>query len=141
MNSTRIIVIQLKELIMTILFSVLGVILLGILIYIFVPKDKIVEESSNTYIPGKYISSIILGDKSVEIEVVVSEKEISSINFLNLDEQQKIFYPLVQPTMANISQKIIDNQSLDVEISSNSEATSSMLLNAIKDAINKAIIN
>lgn len=137
MNSTKIIVIQLKELIMTILFSVIGVILLGILIYIFIPKDKMINES-NIYIPGKYTSAIVLGNKNVDIEVTVDNKEITSINFLNLDSQQEIFYPLIQPTMASISQKIIDKQTLNVDIPSDSVATGDMLIKAIEEAVNKA---
>lgn len=137
MNSTKIIVIQLKELIMTILFSVLGVILLGILIYIFIPKDKIVQ--SNSYIPGKYTSSIVLGNTTVDIEIEVDNQEITAINFLNFNSEQEVFYPLVEPAMAEISKKIIDKQSLNIEIPEDSSATSNMLLEAIRQALNKAI--
>lgn len=137
MNSTKIIVIQLKELIMTILFSVLGVVLLGILIYIFIPKDKIAQ--SNLYIPGKYTSSIILGTKTVDIEIEVDNQEITAINFLNLNSEQEVFYPLVEPAMTELSKKIIDKQSLNIEIPENSSATSTMLLKAIQEAVNKAV--
>lgn len=137
MNSTKIIVIQLKELIMTILFSVLGVVLLGVLIYIFIPKDKMVQ--NNLYIPGKYTSSIVLGSKTVDIEIEVDNQEITAINFLNLNSEQEVFYPLVEPAMAEISKKIIDKQSLNIEIPENSSATSTMLLKAIQEAVNKAV--
>lgn len=137
MNSTKIVVIQLKELIMTVLFSVLGVILLGILIYIFVPKDKSVD---SIYIPGKYTSSITLGDKNIDVEVTVDNNEILSIELLNLDEQQQVFYPLVEPAMANISEQIIDKQSLDIDLSSNSSKTESIILEAIKQALNQALV-
>lgn len=136
MNSTKIIVIQLKELIMTVLFSVVGVILLGILIYIFIPKSKSVD---SMYIPGHYISSITLGDKNIDVEVTVDNNKILAIEFLNLNQEQQVFYPLVQPTMEEISKQILDKQSLEINISSNSP-TENMILNAIKEAVNKASV-
>ncbi len=137
MNSTKIIVIQLKELIMTVLFSVLGVILLGILIYIFVPKDKSVD---SIYIPGKYISSLTLGNKNIDVEVTVNNNEILSVKLLNLDEQQQVFYPLVEPAMTDISKQIIDKQSLDIDISSDSSETEIMILETVKQALDKALV-
>lgn len=140
MNSTKIIVIQLKELIMTVLFSVAGVILLGILIYIFIPKDKTASQDS-IYIPGKYTSSITLGDSKVDVEVTVDENKITSIEFLDLNSEQQVFYPLIQPTMAEISKAIIDNQSLDIQTSSDSEATGNILIEAIQQALDKATVS
>ncbi len=137
MNSTKIIVIQLKELIMTVLFSVLGVILLGILIYIFVPKDKSVD---SIYMPGKYISSLTLGDKNIDVEVTVNNNEILSVKLLNLDEQQQVFYPLVESAMTNISKQIIDKQSLDIDISSDSSETEVLILETVKQALDKALV-
>ncbi len=145
MNSPKIVVVQLKEVIMTVIFSILGIILLGLIIYIFIPKDKptnatVYETENNLYIPGKYTSSIALGDKIVEIEVEVSKNKIVSIELVNLDEEQEIFYPLVKPAMANLSEQIISNQSLETEFDSDSEVTESVLLNAITDALEQAKI-
>ncbi len=122
---------------MTILFSVLGVILLGILIYIFVPKDKSVD---SIYIPGKYISSLTLGNKNIDVEVTVNNNEILSVKLLNLDEQQQVFYPLVEPAMTDISKQIIDKQSLDIDISSDSSETEIMILETVKQALDKALV-
>lgn len=139
MNSTKIIVIQLKELIMTIIFSLIGVILLGILIYIFIPKDKPASQN-NIYIPGKYTSSIMLGDKSVDVEVVVDTNKITAIDFRNLEEEQEVFYPLAQPTLNDMSEKIISTQSLDMSISEDTDITANLLLEAISEAVDKASV-
>lgn len=137
MNSPKMIVIQLKELIMTILFVILGVILLGILIYIFIPKDKTINES-NSYIPGVYKSSIMLGNTTADIEVVIEGNKIKSIGFTELDEMQKEFYPLVQTTMADMSKKIVQSQSLDMEFPDDAFTTGNMLLGAVKNALDQA---
>jgi len=146
MNSTKIIVVQLKEVIMTVIFSILGVILLGLIIYIFIPKDKAAnapvssqEMEYSLYIPGKYTSSIALGNKEVEIEVTVNKNEITSIKFVNFDEEQEIFYPLVKPAMANLSEQIISSQSLEAEFDADSEFTMNVLLSAITDALEQAM--
>lgn len=139
MNSTKIIVIQLKELIMTIIFSLIGVILLGILIYIFIPKDKPASQN-NIYIPGKYTSSIMLGDKSVDVEVVVDTNKITAIDFRNLEKEQEVFYPLAQPTLNDMSEKIISTQSLDMSISEDTDITANLLLEAISEAVDKASV-
>lgn len=139
MNSTKIIVIQLKELIMTVIFSIIGVILLGILLYIFIPKDKAAKES-NLYVPGKYISTVTLGNTPVNIQVAVSDKKIESITFEDLSTEQEVFYPLAQPTMDDMAQKIINKQSLDIEISEQSSYTANVFLDAIQQALEEAAI-
>jgi uncharacterized protein with FMN-binding domain len=122
---------------MTILFVVLGVVLLGILIYIFIPKAKAINQN-HSYIPGKYKSSVMLGKTSADIEVVIKNNKIASIGFLGLDETQKEFYPLVQTTMANMSKQIVKTQSLEMEFTEDTMTTGNLLLTAVKDALAQA---
>jgi uncharacterized protein with FMN-binding domain len=137
MNSTKIIVIQLKELLYTVVFAVLGLILIGALIFMLLPnkKDKTTQVQ---YQPGIYSSSFMLKEQPVNLEVTVNENEITSVRLMDMTSELELMYPLVQPTIATLERQIVKHQRLDITLASDSPATSQVLLQAVENALSKA---
>jgi uncharacterized protein with FMN-binding domain len=138
MGGTKIMVLQMKEIIKTALFAVAGIGLLLLLVYFFIPKSDGLESSSTSYEPGTYAVTLKLSNGDVGIEVAVSEHEITSIGFSNLPAEQQVFYPLLEPTMEMLKTSIIDSQSLDVPVPADSFVTGSVLISAIDEALELA---
>lgn len=138
---TKIVVLRMKQLIFTGILAVLGILLILLLLAMFLHKDNDTGETVPTmkYSPGVYTSSVMLNDTAVDVQVIVDENNINSISLVNLDDTVETMYPLVKPAMEELSKQIIDSQSLEeVTYSQNNQYTSIVLLNAIKDAIEKA---
>ena len=73
------------------------------------------------------------------MEVVVDDNHINSITLVNLDESTAAMYPLMQPTLDNITQQVYEKQSLDnISYGDDNQYTSMVLLNAIQAALDKA---
>ena len=139
-SKTKIVVLHLKELIYTAIFAVLGILLILLLIFMFLPdnKDKTTKETMK-YTAGVYTSSIQLNNNAIDVEVMVDDTHINSISLVNLDETTAAMYPLMQPALDNLSQQIYENQSLEnISYEDDNQYTSMVLLNAIQDALDKA---
>ncbi len=139
-SKTKIVVLHLKELIYTAIFAVLGILLIILLIFMFLPdnKDKTTKETMK-YTAGVYTSSIQLNDNAIDVEVMVDSTQINSISLKNLDETTAAMYPLMQPALDNISQQIYEKQSLEnISYEDDNQYTSMVLLQAIQAALDKA---
>lgn len=140
-SKTKIVVIQLKELIYTTLFVVLGILLVLLLIFMFLPGNKKAEKKSAsvTYVPGVYTASILLNENAIDVEVAVDANHINSIRLVHLDNAVTAMYPLIEPTLEHITKQIYENQSCEnINYSADSKYTSIVLLDAIKNALSKA---
>jgi len=137
MGGTRIIVLQLKEIIKTAVFVVLGVLVILLLVYLFIPRNK-PEVRSDLYIPGTYTAEIILHNNPVEVGVTVSEDKIIGVTMTNMAEIQEVFYPLFQPAMADLSKAIVESQSTDVVLSMDYPITGQIILDAVNAALSQA---
>ena len=139
-SRTKIVVLHMKEIIYTAIFGVLAIILIFLLIFMFLPKKGTHETDTQKYIPGIYSSSMTLNNNALEVEVTVDESHINSIRFSNLDESVATMYPLIQPAIEEIAEQVYEQQSLeDIQYSSNTPYTSQVIINAIDDALKKAI--
>ena len=79
MNSkTKIIVLHMKEIIYTVIFATLGILILCLLFFMF-SGDRHSSVSDKKYTPGVYTSSFTLGNEDLELEVSVSDTSINSI--------------------------------------------------------------
>ena len=139
-SKTKIVVLHLKELIYTAIFAVLGILLILLLIFMFLPdkKEKATAETMQ-YTAGVYTSSIQLNDNAIDVEVAVDSSHINSISLVNLDEATADMYPLMQPALDNLSQQIYEKQSLEnISYGDDSQYTSMVLLQAIQAALDKA---
>jgi len=140
-SKTKIVVLHLKELIYTAIFAVLGILLILLLVFMFLPdsKNKTTKETMK-YTAGVYTSSIQLNDNAIDVEVMVDDNHINSISLVNLDETTAAMYPLMQPALDNLSQQIYEKQSLEnISYEDDNQYTSMVLLNAIQAALDKAV--
>ena len=139
---TKIVVFQMKELIYTAIFVVLGILFILLFIFMFLPKEKSENPSTETtspYVAGVYTSSICFHDQALEVEVIVDKDHINSVRLINLNETVTTMYPLFEPVMEHISNQLLDGQSIDtVTYSAESQYTSQVLLESIRLVLKKA---
>lgn len=138
-SKTKIVVLHMKEIIYTVIFAVLAIILILLLVFMFLPDDKETSGNVNHYNPGVYTSSLSINNTNLEVEVTVDESHINSIRFANLDESITTMFPLLQPAMEDIAVQICETQTLeDITLSDETPYTSQVIINAINDALTKA---
>ena len=150
-SKTKIIVLHAKELIYTAIFVALGILLILLLVFMFLPKNTTDTKQSediygaadaqaaDKYVPGIYTSSIILNNTAIDIEVAVDESHINSIRLINLDDAVATMYPLIEPSLDELISQIYENQSLEgISYSDDNKYTSMVLLEAIDAALGKA---
>ena len=85
-SKTKIVVLHMKEIIYTAVFAALAIILILLLVFMFLPKNKESKTNEEKYMPGVYTSTVTLNNTALEVEVTVDETHIKSIRFSNLDE-------------------------------------------------------
>ncbi len=144
-SKTKIVVLHMKELIYTGIFVLLGILFIVLLLIMFLPKGKGKTDtpvaSTANYVPGIYTASLILNNNAVDIQVVVDENNINSIQLVNLDEAVTTMYPLIEPAFEELVDQIYESQSLEnITYSDDNKYTSSILLEAIGDSLEKAAV-
>ena len=138
-SKTKIVVLHMKEIIYTAVFAALAIILILLLVFMFLPKNKESKTNEEKYMPGVYTSTVTLNNTALEVEVTVDETHINSIRFSNLDESVTTMFPLIQPTIEDIAEQVYDSRSLDnIQLSEDSPYTSQIIVNAIDEALKKA---
>ncbi len=137
---TRIVVLHMREVIYTAIFAALAILLILLLVFMFRSGRKGDDaEETMGYVSGVYSSSIVLNNQAMDVKVVVDDNRINAISLDNLDETAAAMYPLMQPALDNISQQIYEKQSTEnITFDEANQYTSTVLLNAIKDALSKA---
>ena len=136
---TKIVVLHMKELIYTIIFAGLGILLIILLLFMFLPRKGDAAAPTMNYAAGVYTSSVLFGDHTVDVQVIVDENRIQSISMVNLDESVATMYPLMQPALENIGEQVLQKQSTEgITYQADNQYTSVVLLNAIENALSKA---
>ena len=140
-KSPKFMVFHLKELIYTVVFVLLGIVLVISLIFMFCNRnsdEKKEKSSSGQYEAGVYTSCVTLNGNQMEVTVTLDSIHINSITVDNISDAITTMYPLVEPAFEDISKQIVDTQSVDnIKFSEESQYTYSLLYNAIVDTINK----
>ena len=136
MNGTRFVVIKFRELVKTIVFAILGVIIIIGLIYFFLPK----EEETAVYRPGTYYSQFTLHGETAEVEIVVDKNNIKSVSLTDMPETISVFYPLVETTAKEVGKEIVKQQSTAIDISQNTY-TAQLILDAVEKGLAQASIS
>lgn len=96
-------------------------------------------ENAISYIPGIYTTELVLGEQSIDVEVIVDKDAITSIRMIHLDEAVTTMYPLLQPTFDSICEQIYTMQTLEgITYSTDAKYTSLVLLEAIQHSLDKA---
>lgn len=141
-SNTKVVVFKAKELIYTGIFLLLGILLILLLIFMFLPKEKKTNmdaEEIMNYIPGVYTSTIQLGDNTLDVQVTVDSKKIKSVSLEQLDDSIKTMYPLIEPSVASINEQLSSISSIDkLTFEDDSQYTNTILKQAIKNALKKA---
>ena len=137
-KKAKIVVLHMKELIYTGLFLILGISLAAVLILMFSSKGNS-PKATSLYKPGQYTTALTFQGNLVDIIVTVDENAITSINMKNLEDSVSVMYPLMEPTLENLSAQIISSQSLDnIEYDENNKYTSMILMDAIASSLEQA---
>ena len=64
------------------------------------------------------------------------------LRFSNLDETVTAMFPLIQPAIEEIAEQIYDSQSLDdIALPEDTPYTSQIILDAVRDAVEKAAVH
>lgn len=150
---TKIVVLHMKELIYTAIFAALGILFIVLLIMMFLPdkeknsapdnsapeEESVATDSDALYIPGVYTTELVLGNQSIDVEVIVDKNSITSIRMVNLNDAITTMYPLLEPTFESICSQVYELQTLEgVTYSSDSKYTSLVLLESIRNSLDKA---
>lgn len=139
MSKTKIVVIQLKEIVYTAIFVGLGILLILLLVFMFLPKNKDNASSQAQYTPGVYTNQISLGETSLNVEVVVDENHINSVSVSNLTDSITTMFPLVEPALEEISNQLANNIALeDIVMSDDIKYTEMLLIKGVEGALKKA---
>lgn len=144
-SKTKILVFHMKELIYTGIFVVLGILFIILLAIMFFPgKDENKDNSNETasiYVPGVYSTSMLLGNHTIDVEVIVDTHNIQSVDLKNLDEAVTTMYPLIQPAFEDIVSQLEETGSLEeITYSDDNKYTSLVLLDAIRSSLDKAAV-
>lgn len=143
MSNTKIVVIKLKQIIYGVIFAVLGIVLLILLLALFKSgkKDSGPNEDTAKYIPGVYTSVVALNDSILNLEVIVDKNHINSVQLINLDEAITTMYPLVAPSIKSIAEQLCNDVDIaSIQIKEDSKYTQTLLLDAIEQTLEKALI-
>lgn len=152
--NTKIVVLRSKELVYSIVLLIVSILIIMVAVSIFVPERQgqtktpipvgttesdETGSASPTYVPGIYTGILQLGSSNVELQMTVDNDHINSITFTNIDDAVATMYPLMQPTLSELSKVIISDQSLEnVSYAEENRYTSMLLLQTISDLIEKA---
>lgn len=141
MSKTRIVVIQLKEIIYTALFVILGILLILLLVFMFMPKkeSKVAQEAEQKYTAGVYTTMMTLNDTALNLEVVVDDNHINSVSIVNVDESVTTMYPLLEPSLKEIANQLYKDVDInEIKLSEDSKYTQTLLVETIKATLAKA---
>ncbi|MCL2170392.1 MAG: hypothetical protein FWB74_10265 [Defluviitaleaceae bacterium] len=145
MAKSRFVVLRMKDIIRTGIFVLIGIILLVALIWAIMPRGAdrgaTAAETFGSFTPGTYTAYIILHNRPVAISVTVDEENILDIALSEMDTVVEVFYPLIRPTMAQLSTQVLRSQSTEVTAPLETMHTSRILLDAINFALEQAANN
>lgn len=91
-----------------------------------------------TLADGTYTGSADGYGPDLTVSVVIEKNKIVDIQIIQHNERQERFYAL---PMQVIPQEIMDGQSLDVDVISGATYTSVGIVNAVRDALSKALLS
>lgn len=143
-SRTRIVVLHMKEIVYTLIFAALAVVMLVLLFIMFRSKqteqgDALTQTAAAVYVPGVYSATVALHDSSFDVQVRVDADHINSIELVNMNETVQTMYPLVESSLKELSTQILDSQSTKgLTCREDNRYTSALLVHAIDVALKKA---
>ena len=109
-KSPKFMVFHLRELIYTLVFILLGIILIISLVIMFYNRGNKQEKEENTgvYEPGVYTSCVTLNGNPMDVKVTLDDNHINSITVDNVSNTITTMYPLVEPAFNDIANQIVN---------------------------------
>ena len=93
-----------------------------------------------TYNPGVYTSSLSLNGNAVDVQVTVDKNNINSIEMVNLSDSVTTMYPLIE-NVFNDADEVIKNGTIqNISYKADNKYTSTMILKAIGEALDKCTV-
>jgi uncharacterized protein with FMN-binding domain len=139
MGGSRIVVLNLRDALKKLVFVGVALVVVVLLITALMPRGtKDEPETTGNYAPGTYYSEIILHNNPVLVSVTVDETDIIAIDLENMRDTQEVFYPLFQPTLKTLGERIVATQSLDAVTDDENAVTEDILMKAIRSALEQA---
>lgn len=156
-SQTRIVILKMRTVVYTGIFLFL-ILVLGVLLFLMFgrktenagdpasPASSVISNSpggSETgiaqYAPGCYNSVMKLGNYSVNVSVTVSTDRIESIQLQDISDEITQAYPLLEPAMEDLNEKILTTQSTEyLTYDDTMQYTQTALTDTIKLALKKA---
>ena len=140
-SKTKIVVFKARELIYTGIFLLLGILLILLLIFMFMPSHKPSKNTKETsgYAQGVYSSPLKLGDNDLELQVSVKDGKAKSVSIKHLNKSIKTMYPLIEPSLNEINRQLPKVNSIDeIKYNGQSQYTYTLLKQAMKNALKTA---
>lgn len=145
MGKSRILVLQLKEILLTLGLIVLGIFIILLVIFIIKSDDDKKEaqttlsKDQSLYIPGKYSKEFSLNDTVITMEITVDENIIKDITISSKDENLNNVYPLLNSSLEDIKKQLKEGVPLnEIKISNESKYTKQLLINTINYVLQDA---
>ena len=136
-SKTKIVVFKARELIYTGIFILLGILLILLLVFMFIPSHKSSKKSKETsgYAQGVYTSPLKLGENELELQVTVKNGKAKHVSLKHLNKSIKTMYPLVEPSLNEINKQLPKVNSIDeIKFDGQSQYTNTLLKQAVKNA-------
>jgi len=139
---TKIVVIRFKELAAAVLLTIAALIAIAIAAVALMNRSSEPDVTpSGRYAAGVYSSSVTLNGNPVDIRVTVDEDNINNIEMVNVSESITTMYPLIQNSFDEIKNSVIANGGVEgVTYSSENKYTATMILKAVKNALDKCTV-
>lgn len=139
MAKTKIVVLQMKEIIYTAIFAGLAILLIVVLIIMFSGGSKKENKSKATYRSGVYNSEIQLGDAALNLEVVIDDNQIKSLDLINLEDSVTTMYPLIRPSLQSLEKELVSGKDpASIQTSGENQYTTTLLLEGVEKALSTA---
>ncbi|MCD7825179.1 MAG: hypothetical protein LUH14_04360 [Clostridiaceae bacterium] len=143
MARTKIVILQLRELIYTAIFVGIGIVLLIILAIMFWPgkegKNEQVsldQQTEEIYEAGIYTKEVKIGDTTLDLQLSLDENCVKSVELINLDESVETMYPLMEPTVEKISEQLSAGKSVDeIVLSEESQYTEKVIVESVSEML------
>jgi len=121
-----------KEMMYIAVIAVL-VILVLILLSFMLPKNK----KGQIYEPGVYTKELQIGDSTIEIEVSLDGRGVTSVDVAD-EDKESVTYALIKPSIERISKELSAGTSVEeFTFSEGSTFTEKLLLDAIEEILQK----
>lgn len=141
MAGTRIVVLQSKKVIYSLVLLGLSILVIVLLVIMLLPgKDKngetasVPHEIEQQYEAGVYTKEIQIGDALINLQLSLDEDNVKSVELVNLDESVETMYPLMQPTVEKISKQLSAGKSMDeIVISEESQYTEKLIVQSVSE--------